>query len=57
MTIDQAATTSDYVGLMFILFVGLYFILGVGTVVVLRRMFKNDPIEEALAKQQGGDLE
>lgn len=57
MTVDQAATSSDYVGHMFILFVGLYFVLGVGTVVVLRRMFKNDPIEKALAKQQGGDSE
>jgi cytochrome bd ubiquinol oxidase subunit I len=55
MTVDQAATTSDYVGHMFILFAGLYLVLGVGTVVVLRRIFKNDPLEKDLEKMQGGD--
>lgn len=58
MTVDQAATSSDYVGLMFFLFLGLYIVLGVGTVVVLRRIFKNNPIEKDLAKyNKGGDPE
>lgn len=55
MTIEEAATTSDYVGLMFIFFAVLYFILGVGTVVVLRHMFRKNPVEEDLAKYQGGE--
>ncbi|WP_044476889.1 cytochrome ubiquinol oxidase subunit I [Oceanobacillus massiliensis] len=55
MTIDEAATTSDYVGLMFILFAGLYLVLGIGTVVVLRKIFKNFPLEKDLEKLQGGE--
>ncbi len=55
MTVDQGATTSDYVGHMFILFAGLYLVLGIGTVVVLKRIFKNDPLEKDLEKMQGGD--
>ncbi|WP_026907104.1 cytochrome ubiquinol oxidase subunit I [Paucisalibacillus globulus] len=55
MTVDQAATTSDYVGHMFILFAGLYIVLGVGTVVVLTRIFRNNPLEKDLEKMQGGD--
>ncbi|WP_067724848.1 cytochrome ubiquinol oxidase subunit I [Oceanobacillus damuensis] len=55
MTVDQAATTSDYVGHMFILFAGLYLVLGIGTVVVLRKIFKNDPVEKELEKLQGGE--
>lgn len=55
LKVQEAATTSDYVGLMVILFILLYLILGIGTVVVLRRMFKNNPIENDLKKMQGGD--
>lgn len=57
MTVGEAATTSDYVGLMFFLFLALYIILGVGTVMVLRRMFKHNPIEKELEKysQKGGE--
>ncbi|KMK75872.1 cytochrome ubiquinol oxidase subunit I [Alkalihalobacillus pseudalcaliphilus] len=55
MTIDEAATTSDHVGLMFILFAILYFILGVGTVVVLRKMFKDNPPEKDLNEMSGSD--
>lgn len=56
MTVEQAATTSDYVGLMFVLFAILYFILGVGTVVVLNRIFRKNTVENDLAKyNQGGD--
>ncbi|RLL47086.1 cytochrome ubiquinol oxidase subunit I [Oceanobacillus piezotolerans] len=56
MTVDQAATSSDYVGWMFILFLILYIVLGAGTVFVLRRIFKNNPIEKDLEKyNKGGD--
>lgn len=58
MTVDQAATSSNHVGLMFVLFAILYFILVVGTLVVLRKIFKNNPVEKELAaiqaKQGGG---
>ncbi|WP_413380864.1 cytochrome ubiquinol oxidase subunit I [Alkalihalobacillus sp. 1P02AB] len=54
MTIDEAATTSDYVGLMFILFILLYLVLGIGTIVVLRRMFRDNPIEKDLERYSGG---
>ncbi|WP_188208131.1 cytochrome ubiquinol oxidase subunit I [Alkalibacillus aidingensis] len=54
MTVQEAATQSDYVGLMFVLFAGLYFILGVGVVVVLTKMFRGNPVEKELA-EQGGD--
>ncbi|RDW18078.1 cytochrome ubiquinol oxidase subunit I [Oceanobacillus arenosus] len=58
MTVDQAATSSDYVGLMFILFAALYLVLGIGTIVVLRRIFKNNPVElelEQYEAKQGGE--
>ncbi|RLL44920.1 cytochrome ubiquinol oxidase subunit I [Oceanobacillus piezotolerans] len=54
LTIQDAATTSEYVGIISILFILLYFVLGVGTVVVLRRMFKNNPIEKDITKYEGG---
>ncbi|WP_027962968.1 cytochrome ubiquinol oxidase subunit I [Halalkalibacillus halophilus] len=53
MTVDEAATQSDYVGLMFVLFAGLYFILGVGVVVVLRKMFKGNDVSVELGEQDG----
>lgn len=58
MKTSEAATSSDQVGLMLILFAGLYLILGVGTVVVLRRMFRNYPVEQELMDRyptQGGE--
>lgn len=55
MTIEEAATTSDYVGWMFLLFAILYLILGVGTVVVLTYMFRKNPVEKDLERMQGGD--
>lgn len=55
MTVEEAATTSNYVGLMFILFLLLYIILGIGTIVVLQRIFKNNPIEKELETAHGGD--
>lgn len=54
MTVDQAATTSDYVGLMFILFALLYLVLGIGTIVVLTKMFRHNPIEKDLERYSGG---
>lgn len=46
-TID-AATTSEYVDMMLILFSLLYLILGIGTIVVMTRMFKKYPVEKEL---------
>jgi cytochrome d ubiquinol oxidase subunit I len=40
---------------MSILFVVLYIVLGIGTIVVLRRLFKNNPVEKELANAKGGD--
>ena len=57
MTVSEAATTSDHVGLMFILFAILYLILFIGTIVVLRRMFIDNPVEKELAgiqEKKGG---
>lgn len=55
MTVEEAATSSNYVGLMSIVFFVLYIILGIGTIVVLRRIFKNNPVEKELKTTQGGD--
>ncbi|MGX4668062.1 cytochrome ubiquinol oxidase subunit I [Cerasibacillus sp. JNUCC 74] len=51
MTVEEAATTSPYVGWMFILFLLLYITLGVIGVVVLRKLFKNNPVEDELEKK------
>ncbi|WP_165767994.1 cytochrome ubiquinol oxidase subunit I [Virgibacillus indicus] len=51
MTVEEAATSSPHVGLMFILFLGLYTLLGVLCIVILRRMFRNSPAEEELEKK------
>nr|WP_062049495.1 cytochrome ubiquinol oxidase subunit I [Bacillus sp. JCM 19034] len=51
MTTAEGATDSPYVWAIFIAFAILYFILVVGTGVVLRRMFKNNPVEKELEKQ------
>jgi len=45
----NAATTSDQVDLMLVLFAGLYLVLGVGSVVVLWRMFRKNTVEQELA--------
>ncbi|RWZ60764.1 cytochrome ubiquinol oxidase subunit I [Halobacillus fulvus] len=45
MTVEEGATTSPYVGWMFILFFLLYAVLATGCIVVLRKMFKNNPAE------------
>ena len=50
MKVEEAATSSPYVGLMFILFLGLYIVLGTLCVVTLRKLFKNNPVEFELEK-------
>ena len=44
---------------MLILFCLLYLVLGVGSVVVLRRMFRNNPVEREIEDrdtEKGGDV-
>lgn len=48
METAEGATDSPYVGFMLIAFAVLYVILLVGTVVVLTRMFRNNPVEKEL---------
>lgn len=50
MKVEEAATSSPYVGLMFVLFLGLYMVLGTLCVVTLRKLFKNNPVEFELEK-------
>ncbi|MCM3745597.1 cytochrome ubiquinol oxidase subunit I [Sporosarcina luteola] len=60
MRVEDAATTSGQVDLMLMLFAGLYIILGIGSVVVLRRMFRNNPVERELEDrhmEKGGDVQ
>ncbi|KAA0942080.1 cytochrome ubiquinol oxidase subunit I [Sporosarcina sp. ANT_H38] len=59
MRTQDAATTSGHVDSMLILFCLLYLILGVGSVVVLRRMFRNNPVEREIEdrdSEKGGDV-
>lgn len=59
MRVEDAATTSGQVDLMLVLFASLYLVLGVGSVVVLRRMFKKNPVERELEdrhSEKGGDV-
>ncbi|WP_075619193.1 cytochrome ubiquinol oxidase subunit I [Paenisporosarcina indica] len=59
MRVEDAATTSGQVDLMLVLFAGLYLVLGIGSVVVLRRMFKKNPVEQEIEdrrKEKGGDF-
>jgi len=48
MKVAEGATTSDHVGLMFLLFFGLYTLLGTLCIIVLLRMFKENPAEAEL---------
>ena len=57
MTVDEAATSSGSVDIMVIAFALLYLILGVGSVVVLRRMFRNNPVEKELDHLESERLE
>lgn len=54
MRTEQGATTATGVEWLFIAFAVVYFILGIGSLVVLRRMFKNNPVEKELALRKGG---
>ncbi|WP_438312845.1 cytochrome ubiquinol oxidase subunit I [Sporosarcina sp. FA9] len=59
MRTQDAATTSAHVDKMLILFALLYLVLGVGSVVVLRRMFRNNPVEREIEDREmekGGDV-
>lgn len=51
MTVAEGATTSQHVDIMLLLFIGLYTVLGVTCVMVLRRMFKSNPVEHELEKR------
>ncbi|MFC2947437.1 cytochrome ubiquinol oxidase subunit I [Virgibacillus sediminis] len=50
MTVEEAATTSPYIGLMFFLFMALYIVLGTLCVVTLRKLFRDNPAELELEK-------
>lgn len=52
MRTEEGATTSGQVDLMFILFCLLYLVLGIGSVVVLRRMFRSNTIEQEIADRE-----
>lgn len=57
MRTADAATSSNQVDLMLVLFAGLYVILAIGTIVVLSRMFRKNPVERELeerASEKGG---
>lgn len=51
MTVEEAATSSPYVGLMFFLFLALYIVLGTLCVITLRKLFRNNPAEFELEKK------
>ncbi|WP_313799230.1 cytochrome ubiquinol oxidase subunit I [Cytobacillus sp.] len=52
MKTTDAATSSDQVDIMLILFAGLYIILGIGSVIVLSRMFRKNTIEQELSDRE-----
>lgn len=52
MRTEQGATTSENVDLMLILFCFLYLVLAIGSIVVLRRMFRSNPIEREIADRE-----
>ncbi|WP_106497773.1 cytochrome ubiquinol oxidase subunit I [Lentibacillus sp. Marseille-P4043] len=54
MKVEHAATTSPHVDIMFFLFLALYILLGVLCVVVLRKMFRNNPVEQELEERYPG---
>ena len=57
MKVPEAATTSGHVDTMLYLFAALYLVLGVGSVVVLRRMFRNNPVEREIADREAEAIE
>lgn len=54
MRTEEGATTATGVEWLFIAFSVVYLVLGIGSIVVLRRMFKNNPVEKELAARKGG---
>ncbi|HHT7189453.1 cytochrome ubiquinol oxidase subunit I [Bacillus cereus group sp. Bc222] len=52
MKVTDAATTSNHVDLMLMLFCALYIILGVGSIIEICRMFRNYSIEQEIADRQ-----
>ncbi|MFD2706316.1 cytochrome ubiquinol oxidase subunit I [Salibacterium lacus] len=48
MRTPDGATTSEHVDAMLYLFIGLYAVLGISSAVVLRKMFKNNPVAHEL---------
>lgn len=59
MRTAEGATTSGQVDKMLLLFAFIYIILGIGSVVVLRRMFRNNPVEREIEDrhmEKGGDI-
>ncbi|WP_313237826.1 cytochrome ubiquinol oxidase subunit I [Sporosarcina ureae] len=59
MRTSEGATTSGQVPTMLVLFALLYLVLGIGSVVVLRRMFIRNPVEQEIMDRQqekGGDI-
>ncbi|WP_342536297.1 cytochrome ubiquinol oxidase subunit I [Sporosarcina sp. FSL K6-3508] len=59
MRTSEGATSSGQVPTMLVLFALLYLVLGIGSVVVLRRMFIRNPVEQEIAERQqekGGDI-
>ncbi|MBD2870028.1 cytochrome ubiquinol oxidase subunit I [Paenibacillus arenilitoris] len=57
MRVEEAATTSPSVRILFFLFLLLYIVLGAVFVLVLRRLFNNNPAEAEMEKwmQHAGD--
>ncbi|MGE7092967.1 cytochrome ubiquinol oxidase subunit I [Lysinibacillus sp. NPDC048646] len=55
MRTEDGATSATGVEYLFIAFAIVYFVLAIGSLVVLHRMFKNNPVEKELAARQGGD--
>ena len=55
MRTEEGATTATGVEWLFIAFSIVYLVLGIGSVIVLRRMFKNNPVDKELALRIGGE--
>lgn len=51
MTVEEAATTSPHIDLMFFLFLALYILLGTLCIITLRKLFRNNPVEVELEKE------
>lgn len=48
MKTAEGATVSNHVDLMLVVFAGVYLVLAIGSIVVLIRMFRNNPIEREI---------